>query len=195
MVPGQATRNTVSPSGGSSETRTWRTSANDGPCSHHATSASTESGRPSKTASTRPSGRLRTIPPKPAAWARRAQDTRYPTPCTRPSTTIRLRTTRARYAARGPAGSWSDGNPEAVGAHDLRGALLVELVDLRDREARILDQVGDPAREVASTEEVLLQRVQAVLPTPDLLVRRQSVLDEVECTSCLLYTSPSPRDS
>src|SRR3954470_7143059 len=87
------TANRDSPVGCSSVTRTDVTTARDGPTRHHATSRSTASAGPSNTASTSPSSVLRTHPCTPAAAASRRAESRKNTPCTRPSTTTRLRTT------------------------------------------------------------------------------------------------------
>ena len=77
-------------------------------------------------------------------------------------------------------GSGCGGRPERGGADRLGGALLVEDVELGDREPRAGDEIGDRAGEVASAEQALLDRLEAVLPAPDRLVGGESVLEEVE---------------
>jgi len=67
------------------------TSAPRGPRRLNSTSRSTAPGSPSKTASTAPSGRLRTHPATPACSALRRVVSRKKTPWTRPWTTTRLR--------------------------------------------------------------------------------------------------------
>jgi hypothetical protein len=67
------------------------TSARLGPRRQNSTISSTASGSPSKTASTAPSGVLRTQPVTPAASARRLVVSRKKTPWTRPLTTTRFR--------------------------------------------------------------------------------------------------------
>src|SRR2546421_12684906 len=71
------------------------TLARGGPTCAHATNCSTASAGPSATSSTRPSGRFLAEPASPCRFASRSALARYHTPCTRPSTTIRRRTTSA----------------------------------------------------------------------------------------------------
>jgi hypothetical protein len=80
------TKNPSSPAGGSSTTLNPVTTARDGPWRHHSTVWFTAGGEPSNTASTRPSGRLRTQPATPSRVARRRHDSRNHTPWTCPST-------------------------------------------------------------------------------------------------------------
>ena len=65
------------------------TTANRGPCLISAISASTRAGGPRTSASTAPSDRLRTQPETFSLSAARRVNSRYPTPCTAPSTTRR----------------------------------------------------------------------------------------------------------
>ena len=83
----------------------------------------------------------------------------------------------------------SYGDAEGICGQELRGALLVEHVDLGDLEAGIGQQVGDRSGEVTPTEEALLHRFEPVLPSLHLLVGRQPVLDEVQCSTGLEDTT------
>ena len=87
----QRTAKPVSPVGASAVTAVPVTRASSGPSSIHATTDSTAACSPSSSASTRPSGRLRTHPATPAATACWRHDWRYQTPWTRPETTTRTR--------------------------------------------------------------------------------------------------------
>ena len=74
--------------GGSvSLTCTSSTRARDGPRHSAASNRATLSDSPSATASTRPSDRFRTQPPRPSRVAASTVNQRKPTPCTRPATT------------------------------------------------------------------------------------------------------------
>jgi len=88
-IAGYLTRKAASPSGGSDWTATSSTTAQRGPLCAHSTSRRTSSSGPSNTASTRPSGRLRTQPATPLSCASRRHVSRKNTPWTRPEISIR----------------------------------------------------------------------------------------------------------
>src|SRR5919202_2074433 len=87
----QRTAKPSSPRGSSQVAWTSSTRAPDGPRPHHATIDSTASRRPSKTASTAPSGRFATQPATSSERARRLVSSRKKTPWTRPLTTTLAR--------------------------------------------------------------------------------------------------------
>ena len=72
------------------------------------------------------------------------------------------------------------GGAEGASARELRCALLVEEVDFIDAEARGGHQIHDRTGEVTPAKQALLNRIQASLPDPNPLVRRQSMLEKVE---------------
>src|SRR5882724_10934160 len=125
----QRTRNPCSPAGSSHSTSTESTMADRGPSWNQATMDSTAGRGPSNTASTRPSGRLRTHPATPRLRARPAVSCRKKTPCTSPEANTCARAAsptgaalleevhRARRAARR--------GRVAVGLHLPAGSLLV----------------------------------------------------------------------
>src|SRR5205085_5172476 len=61
--------------------------------------------------------------------------------------------------------------------------LLVEDIDLLDAEACVADQRDDRTIQVAAAEDLLLKTVETVLPALHLLVRCETVLDEVQGAS------------
>src|SRR5207253_5445792 len=109
----QRTAKPSSPWGSSQVAWTSSTRAPDGPRSHHATIDSTASLRPSKTASTAPSGRFATQPATPSDRARRRASSRKKTPWTRPRTT-----TLARASACKPFLADERDEPARHGAQD-----------------------------------------------------------------------------
>ena len=63
----------------------------------------------------------------------------------------------------------------------LRGAgFEIEHVDVGDREARARDELRDPAGQVATAEQALLHRFEAMLPALHRVIGGQPVLDEVQ---------------
>src|SRR5262245_54828549 len=100
---------------------------------------------------------------------------------------------RARYSRERTAirGCWNrpqsegHGGAERVGSSELGRAVLVEDVELGDLEAGATNQARDLAGQVAASEDPLLHRLEAMLPPPDPLVRRQAVLDESHRTARL----------
>src|SRR5450759_3148668 len=69
---------------------------------------------------------------------------------------------------------------EGIGTCDLRGALLVEVVDFLDREARSPQQVDNWPGEVASAGDPFLHRVEASLPAAYPFIGGQPVLQKMQ---------------
>src|SRR5262245_8124514 len=76
--------------------------------------------------------------------------------------------------------SGGDGGAERVGSNELRRAVLVEDIELSDLEARATNQVRDLTGQVTASEDTLLDRLEAMLPPANPLVRGQAVLDEAQ---------------
>src|SRR5690606_11658556 len=70
---------------------------------------------------------------------------------------------------------------------DLRDFVLVEGVEVAYFEAGSTDEVGDPAGEVTPPGDPLLNRFEPVLPALHVLVRGESVLDEMQGASGLQH--------
>lgn len=73
-----------------------------------------------------------------------------------------------------------DGDVKGIGAKRLRSTVLVEHIDLGDREAGSGQQVGDRTCQMTSTEDTLLDRFEPVLPALNVLVGSETVLDEMQ---------------